>query len=248
MRAVLRLFEMSAGPAARRIAARLRRAAHALAGMREADACLESLTALERRYRPVLTARVADRVRRGLEHRRIRSRREAEEALDLARASLASADRHLGQLAARPSHLRRGAVRAYRRARRAMLPLRLDAGDADFHRWRIRLKDHYYHMRLLEDLDPAPRRRARTLHTLEECLGDDHNLTVLQELLLTDPGRYGPARDSVTVLGCIAREQRRLRTEALRLGERVFAAKGARFATELAEWWGGGADLVAPGS
>ena len=237
MRAVLRLFEEAVPARSRRIATRLRRAAHALSAMREADACLESLTALATRYRAILTPAIAGHVRRGLEHRRSTSREDASEALGEARGALEAATRLVPSLGASSRALRQGMARSYRRTRRAMLTLRLDGGDAEFHRWRIRLKDHYYHMRLLEKLDATPRRRARLLHVLGEALGDDHNLTVLQELLLTDPARYGPEREGAVVLGCIAREQRRLRAGALRLGERVFAAKGSRFAADLRGWW-----------
>lgn len=240
VRAILRLLEWELGRPGDRLTRKLRRGAHALAAMREADANLESLAALQQRWGAALTQAVANRVRRGLESRTRESRAEAGDSLATARTQLASVRARAPALvakAARRQAVEDGAVRAYGRARRVLATLRPDAADADFHLWRRRLKEHYYHIRLFEGLHPAPRARARALNRLEEALGDDHNLTILADLLLADPRRYGSLPGNALVLGCIAIEQRRLRRAALQQGERSFALRPRAFREQLRSWW-----------
>jgi CHAD domain-containing protein len=245
-RAVVRLVEAELGAPSEEITLRLRSAAHVLAAMREADANLETLDQLQVAYGSLVTSTVARAVRRGLETREHASRANAGEALETARRSLeqvkASAPAQVKQVA----HLRvvrAGALRAYRRPRRVLAGLSRDSGDAEFHLWRRRLKDHYYHMRLLEGIHTTPRTRARALNLLEECLGDDHNLGILADLILAAPERYGTARDTALVLGCIAQEQRRLRIRALDQGWRSFSWRPSEFDRLLRGWWRDSAQL-----
>jgi hypothetical protein len=59
-----------------------------------------------------------------------------------------------------------------------MPSIRANSDDARFHTWRRRVKDHWYHMRLLEHLNATAHARARRLTRLEAWLGDDHNLVL----------------------------------------------------------------------
>ena len=111
------------------------------------------------------------------------------------------------------------------------------SGDSDFHLWRRRVKDHWYHVRLFEAIDPGSRRRARRLKRLETDLGDDHNLARLSALLLERPASFGGAVPTTIAQGCIHERQQRLRSRALLEGHRLFAAKPREFAETVARWW-----------
>lgn len=243
LRAVLRLVEAELGPEGEKFTTQLRTAAHALAAMREADANLETLALLQKSYPSVITGAAAAAARRGLEGREHASRTNAGEALQLARGALEqvklSAPERVNRVA-RFRVVREGAVQAYRRTRRVLRRLSIDASDAAFHLWRRRLKDHYYHMLLFERIHSAPRARARALNRLEECLGDDHNLALLSDLILASPRRYGTAQHTALLLGFIATEQRRLRLLALAQGKEAFGWRPAEFAEALEGWWNAG--------
>jgi hypothetical protein len=123
--------------------------------------------------------------------------------------------------------------------RRELRELRIDSGTARFHLWRRRLKDHCYQLRLFEELHFTPRARADALNRLEEWLGEDHNLAILRGILLAAPGRYGSARDTTLVLGCITKRQATLRRKTIALGRRMFADRPQDFERAVRVWWRG---------
>jgi len=50
----------------------------------------------------------------------------------------------------------------------------------NYHEWRKRVKEHWYHVRLLE-VTVADGGYEKSLKELETALGEDHNLVLLQE-------------------------------------------------------------------
>ena len=100
------------------------------------------------------------------------------------------------------------------------------------HEWRKRVKDLWYHLRLLHDVWPAalagPEQEA---HALSDLLGDHHDLTVLIEEL-----RDGEEERLVGELA--ERRQGELLAEAIPLGRRLYAEKPGRFGGRLEAYWG----------
>lgn len=242
VRAMLRLLERPLGRDYHFDGQLLRQAAHALAALRDADATTETLRSLRSRFPSVLTAPVVSTVARGLRGRKRRVRLRAGHSLRMARRALEEAARSVPAHVARAGNfhqVREGALRGYRRSRKALLELGDDSGAARFHRWRLRLKEHWYHVRLFEGMHAMPRSRARALERLEGWLGDDHNLAMLRGVILANPARYGNARTTALVLGCITKSQARLRAQALRLGRRMFSERPRDFDRALSAWWRG---------
>src|SRR5580765_385584 len=145
-----------------------------------------------------------------------------------------------------PRHVRRsgryrallaGLERGYRRARTAMDTVRATPEDAGFHAWRRRVKDHWYHMRLLEELSVQAHARVGRLKRLETWLGDDHNLVILRTAIQNAPARFGDERSTALVLGCIAKYSTLLRRRALKLGQPLFARKPRVFRESIDGWW-----------
>jgi CHAD domain-containing protein len=240
IRAELRLLHDELGSGYAPENARLRTAAHLLSSLRDVDTAVETMRGLQRQYQTVLTASTARTVIRGLRQRKPRVKARANllvgrvmAVLRRSRKSIPHEIRRAGSV----TGVRSGLVRGYRRARAAMKGVCMDSDSARVHLWRRRLKDHWYQLRLFGHLHPTPRARAKTLRRLERWLGDDHDLDVLGRALLDDPDRFGGARATALVLGCIAKHQQSLRRRALKLGHRMFSAKPAEFRHAVSAWW-----------
>jgi hypothetical protein len=114
--------------------------------------------------------------------------------------------------------------------------LSLDSDATRFHDWRRRVKDHSYQVRLFESLHAKARTRAGSLNRLDDWLGEDHNQALLRATILASPGSFGSASVTAAVLGSITKRQARLRSDALRLGRRLFSAKPRSFRKTVADW------------
>jgi len=135
--------------------------------------------------------------------------------------------------------MRAGMRRTYRRAREAMTLARGQNDDEGLHRWRRRVKDHWYHMRLLKGVNGRISGRVRRLKQLGAWLGDHQNLVVLHRQILNAPAHCGDERTIAAVLGCIDERQLDLRRRAYKRGSRLFAARPARFRRQIDRWWTG---------
>jgi hypothetical protein len=123
-----------------------------------------------------------------------------------------------------------------------------------FHEWRKRVKDLRYEAEILDRSRapgasplPVPRRRkrkgggagyirsvARRADELGELLGEEHDLGILAERLRGEGEHYGHEvpvgrRTRRALLKLIYRRRRRLRREALSLGQRLYRRPPARY-------------------
>jgi CHAD domain-containing protein len=123
--------------------------------------------------------------------------------------------------------LRKGAVEAYRRGREALTAVRRDPSVEALHDWRKRVKDLWYHQRLLRELWPAVlKAQAAETKRLSEDLGDDHDLAMLAAALGHD-SELGPL---------IAERRGELQAHALKLGERAYAESPKAVRRRLERW------------
>ncbi len=241
IRAVLRLLQDPLGASYATENRRLREASHGLAPIRDADARLETLRLIHGKYSTVVTQVIARDIAHGLESQqqtKAQASRLLAPALRQLRRSQETVPDRIGRVG-RFSAVRRGVERAYRRAREAMEKVGTDSDATQFHAWRRRVKTHTYHVRLFRTLHSTPRSRVRSLERLATCLGDDHNLALLRSTILEMPDKFGDARTTALVLGCIVKAQAWRRQEALKLGRRLFGRKPSQFRQAVAEWWVG---------
>lgn len=106
--------------------------------------------------------------------------------------------------------------------------------EEDFHAWRTRVKQHWYHTRLLAPIWPEmlhPREDA--LDILGELIGDHHDLHVLRGAI---PDNFDPEH-SEALAQLITTEQARLETEAFTLGARLFAEKPEALTARWGAWY-----------
>jgi CHAD domain-containing protein len=242
IRAVLRLLQGDLGKDYRVQNQRLRDVAHELSPLRDVDASAEIVKALGDHYPRVVTPKISAPVYRGFSRRkraavaRLHPERvlpRAAHALDQSAGETPQEIRRVARVAAA---MKTGVIRGYRRARKAMAGVRAHPEDTQFHTWRRRVKDHAYHLQLLEGLSGRAHNRAQRLKQLETWLGDDHNLVVARATILDAPAHFGNARATAVVLGCVAKYQATLRRRALKLGGRLFGTDDHTFGQSIGRW------------
>ena len=131
--------------------------------------------------------------------------------------------------------MRPGLEREYRKGRKALRTVRGDPPAEAVHEWRKRVKDLWYHLRLLHEVWPATMKGAADeAHALSDLLGDHHDLTVL----IDDAREQAPDDPGLPELIALAeRRQAELLAEALPMGERLYAEKPRLFGRRVARYW-----------
>ena len=249
-RSLLRLARGSIGNRRRRRENdALRHAARKLSAARDAEALLATLDDLSDRYVGQLPEQTFRAVRAPFERRR-----------DAQREQLSSSDlttRAATELAAVRARindwklteggwkaLEAGLGRAYRDGRTAFEDVQAQRPGADWHQWRKRVKDLWYHERLLSAVaGPACEGQAKDAHRLADLLGDDHDLVVLRQALTGEASHA--AADLDAVAGLIDHRQQELRRQALQLGGRVYAEKPTPFVRRMRAMWKAGRGQLA---
>jgi hypothetical protein len=126
----------------------------------------------------------------------------------------------------------------YRRGRRAMKVAGEEQTPECFHEWRKRVKDHWYHTRLIESLwTEEMQAREKSLKELETWLGDDHNLAVLRGLVSAEPAAFGETAMVDALLDVIDDREKELRRNSLSLGARLYDEKPKRFRRRVEHLW-----------
>jgi CHAD domain-containing protein len=104
------------------------------------------------------------------------------------------------------------------------------------HKWRKRVKDLWYEMRLLGPLcGPVIGGAAEEADQLSDLLGDEHDLGVLRQILVELAPELPADVESLVELVDLRREQ--LQTRALLIGRRTYAEKPRAFARRIRRSW-----------
>ncbi len=242
LRAVLRLVRDELGDKRYRVEnARYRDAARLLSRSRDAEVKLETLTGLRRHYGDEVPA--LEELQETLEQERERlsgqlDAAEVGERIEQAAQAIERGGEAIGDWPLETSGwklVRSGLERSYRRGRERLRQVRDDPTPEAVHDWRKRVKDLWYHLRLLRDMWPeALKGAADQAHELSELLGDHHDLTVLAEEIRA--GANGD-RDAAALLELTERRQGELLEAAIPLGERLYAEKPKQFSARLSAYW-----------
>jgi CHAD domain-containing protein len=229
-RALLRLVRPSLDAATFRAEnARLRDAGRSLSALRDAQVADATIDALAERYAGQLPKAAFLRVRRAVKrHAHPSTARLLRATASTVAADLEGAREALGAWAWAAddwSALQAGLERTYRDGRDALAVARRDPTDEHLHEWRKRVKDLWYHQRLLRPLWPAVMAaQEEELDTLGELLGNDQDLANLARTLSGDEAVRGDIPDDLDrLVELIAGRREQLREQALALGGRVYA-------------------------
>jgi len=243
IRGVLRLVRGSFAGSYRQENAWFRDLARRLSGPRDAQAMLECFDNLRDALGPDLGRDAFAGVREALVERRSGFHQGGELAAGVGETVAALQAARLRVLGWRVDDqgfaaLEQGLARTYRRARKAQRVSYRTPTPEQFHEWRKRVKYHWYHLRLLRAVWPAPMKsQAAEAGQLADLLGDDHDLAVLRDTLRGECDALGDADEVDALSGLAQRRQDQLRAEAWSLGWRLFADKPRHFCQRLHRYW-----------
>jgi len=243
IRGALRLVQPELGRIYRKENARLGDIGRKLSELRDAGAIIETFDGVLEKFKDNLQHNGMAGIRKGLEG----SKLEIEKTLDGDKLAKDAA-RTLGAISRRSeklplkadgfSAIARGLESRYRRGRAAMTVVTKDPRPENYHEWRKRVKDHWYHVRLLESLwTNVMQAHEASLKDLETWLGEDHNLVVLRTKLEDEPDKYGGAQEVQLFLTLAGQYQKDLREKSHSLGERVYEEKPKRFTKNMSALW-----------
>jgi CHAD domain-containing protein len=131
-----------------------------------------------------------------------------------------------------------GIERSCRRAREAFQHALADSSEPARHEWRKRVKDVWYHLRLLRNLDPKSLRpRIEKLSSLCDLLGDEHDLAVLLSHLESLPATLMDPETAEALNAIIVRRSEDLFRVATRLGHLALDDDPKDFVSDLKKRW-----------
>ena len=229
----------------RRENAILRDAARGLSGTRDADVMIASIDDLAHRFAGQLPAATFRTIRESLQAR-VQHGNGAGSAVnqDVVRELVAVRSR-VDEWQLREGGWKAfesGLVRSYSRGHQAFHCARRGGEMEALHAWRKRVKDLWYHSRLLAPTcGPMVRGHAKDLDRLAKLLGDDHDLAVLGQELTGPDISIAVDRDAVVQL--IDYRRTELQTEATGIGERVYAESPKAFRRRMRRSWKAGRRL-----
>jgi len=239
LRALLRLIRPVVGEQFfNRENARLRKAGRRLAVAREAEVARETLKTLPVAGEPEKKAVAAALA--GLESK-TQPGTDIGEALREVKADLEQTKRNLQRLQLVNGEwevVEAGLQDVYRQSRKRMNTALQDGGEEAFHKWRIRVKNLFYELELLEPVWPKRMDKMTSrLAKLQDKIGLDHDIAVLKVLLRKTPEAFGGTEAVGRIIRRLNGESRKLRHAAEPLGEKIFAKKPRRFLRKLSRRW-----------
>jgi CHAD domain-containing protein len=246
-RAVLRLVRDQLGEEVyQRENARLRDAGRTLSGSRDAVVKVETLDALAERFSGELPESYEPLREQLEEERKVSTAAQSGADSEIRRsAALAAEEIAAGRAAIEKwafaksgwKLLTPGLKRSYGRGRDRFHDVLADPSPVNVHEWRKRVKDLWYHLRLLRDSWPEVLgEMSDQAHLLSDLLGDHHDLGVLAEDAQSRrdlPDREGAA----AIVGIIEGRQGELLEAAVPIGERLYADSPKAFVKRLRAYW-----------
>jgi len=243
IRGALRLMQPELGRGYKRENDRLREVGHHLSEVRDAQAIIEVFDGIVDKYKGELTPECVRAVRRGL----LKNKQETEARLDVEKivreavTALRAVGRDVNRWPLEADGFEAiapGFKRRYKRGQAAMAKASKQPSADTYHNFRKRVKDHWYHVRLVESLwTEMMRAREAALKDLETWLGDDHNLVVLKERLESAPDQYGGERNVQVFAALMDKYSEELREKAMSLGERLYEQKPKALVRDLKKLW-----------
>lgn len=242
VRALLRLVEASMeGRVRKQENARFREIASCLSGARETSVVVETFDDLLAAYDHPFDETTVGPVREALVGSIPGEASELDEQMVVARERLTEAGDRISAWSLDDDGVdawRGGFVRSYARGRRGLDAAVAAPSTEGLHEWRKRVKDHGYHLRILQDCWPRELTgRREAFEELGELLGLDHDLAALRDLL-TDRLERRRAPRGAAALRALADDRRaQVQARAMALGTRCFAESPSALAERVSVYW-----------
>ncbi len=134
--------------------------------------------------------------------------------------------------------LAKGLRRCYRATRQSFQHAVAAGPDENLHEWRKGVQHHWRQMQLLAPCWPSElSARVEAARSLSQILGDDHDISLLSQLVSTPTMTFGSPEETVAFLKRCRRRQKSLRNEARSQGEMLFAERSRPFAERIEAYW-----------
>ncbi len=245
IRALLRLVRPELGSLYEQENVRFRDVGRLLAPIRDATSLVEAAAALEKHAGQAFDAVSdgLDRRRRSVEEKvlaRGDPLAEASAALEIAVTAIDdwSWGSHSNDFPRGLDDFPQGLTETYRRGRKALDRAQDEVTPENLHGWRKRAKYHRYHCRLLEPIWKGPlAARQDEAHDLTDLLGEYHDFSQLEKVLLADPSRFGGFNAVDEFLMRLGRRRAKAAAKAFGLGSKLYAEKHKTLARRLARYW-----------
>ena len=241
-RALLRMVRPELGDFFREENLRLRDIGRKLSEWRDAGALIGTLDKLRQEKRNGAARKALEPVRKQLklQKRQIEERAAARRLLPGLATELRQARRAIRHLPLETDgfkSIEAGLKRTFRDGRKALALARKSRRIEDYHEWRKRVKDHWYHVRLLNKVwGDVMSGYEQSLKQLEDALGEDINLSLLEKKFqdLSPQGQHVPVS---SLQKAVISARRDLRERALEIGAKVYAEKPADFTRQMKRLW-----------
>ncbi len=136
------------------------------------------------------------------------------------------------------SSIDRGIERVYRRGRRAMRAARRVPAEATFHEWRKRVKYLRYQVEALTLLWPNMLGTLEaSLGELADVLGDEHDLAVLGQIVITNGKLLPVDTERYSFLTAVAHQRMALQRRAFGIGQLAYAEAPPAFVARIRSYW-----------
>jgi CHAD domain-containing protein len=241
IRAVMRLVQPVLDKDYRTVDRDLKNVSRMLAPVADGQGVIVTLNQLAQRYRRALPRRAVASLRAGLRVRGAQTDRDAS-ARGIVKIAADTLRRERQRVKEWTIHgdgfeaIAPGLEDSYRRARHGMILAWSKPKAAHFHSWRRHVKDHWFHVRLVEGrCGNHLLVYQRRLEALDGVLGEYHNLVLLHEILISDG--YLNQMETARCLSVVSRYQQMLRRHAELLGVRIYSDKPGRYVRRIARLW-----------
>jgi CHAD domain-containing protein len=229
-RSVLRLVKFAIPNTYRRENGRLREVGRSLSELRDSHALIQTLDDLEghRKHRQPNGSRerAFQEAHTFLESRGQEIAKTMQEGgMKSSIAQLKTALTHIEKLSfakVNAPGIAKSLYRSVKRGKKAFAAAKADAHPEKFHDLRKRAKDLRYQLSLFAELRPDLEQYSDSAKELEQLLGDDHNLAVLNDLLAEV---QDPARELHVLREKISGRQSALREKATKIGGHLYRRK-----------------------
>jgi CHAD domain-containing protein len=228
---------------------RLQIIAKGLAPARDAQALLDAIDKIGRKDEVQGDSSPIRSLRAWL-HRR---RQAAERSLEASAASnamhgLVALRPALSNLAVYPDSFEpvaSGLRASYRSGRQAFAHAFDSGSDEDFHDWRKALQHHWRHMQLLSPCWPSElSARAELSRNLSQILGDDHDISLICQLVSAPTMVFASPEETATFLKRCRNRHKSLRQDAKARGARLFVERPRPFVERIEAYWRTAADVA----
>ena len=239
LRSLLRLVRDELGEQRFRDAnALFRDAARTLSGARDAEVKLQTLAALEERFPEKLPREAVEPLRDALEGERPGNASAGDlQALERASGMIREGRKEIAGFRLAGADLgvvEAGLKRSYRRGRKLLKKVRKNPNDHDVHEWRKRVKDLWYHLRIVELIgSDEVGIRAELAHDVSNLIGDHHDLAVLADDVASRTDGLGGEEARAALIARIRKRQDELADEAIELGRRLYDPKPKKFLRQV---------------